>query len=591
MSKEKISIPEIIDLMVKDKNITKKTADEFIRMLISTIEDALLSGDSVKVKGLGTFKPQWNEARRSVDVNTGNEIIIPGFYRVVFAPENDLKDLINEPFAHLETILLADEEPNVKEKQTNSSENEERAAVKSDVNLSFLTTQAAEIKEILSDINALSGKKDTQEPKEIDKEDTELSAINSEVIADNEDVYEEEDDWNVEEENEDNLTVEDDEDEPKTPVSQQEDESDEPEEDEFIENDDFDIVRDVFVLYHSENAETEEKTVGEGIVQIQEEDNQILIPQKEEEILLAETMPEATDESLHEVVEEIISDSEEVPVYTDAEDEDVQLSSVTEEISSEETPAPDNIEEDSDENIEEKIEPISVNNDVVSDDYLDEDKKTETETASSLSQESHLEEDSKKKNILAVSLIIGSLLILGLGAFFLSPYITRSMKEKKNQERLEYIADSLENIKRVQFIRDSVIPNLRSDSLGSTKISEKPADSIKRERKIETDIPSTSAPAPVNNRNIYSTPRTYKEVLATEKMVVGSQLTKFARQYYGHPNFWVYIYEANKDKISDPNNVPAGIDVKIPKMDSRLVDPQNKESMNYALTLQSQYLK
>ena len=74
-------------------------------------------------------------------------------------------------------------------------------------------------------------------------------------------------------------------------------------------------------------------------------------------------------------------------------------------------------------------------------------------------------------------------------------------------------------------------------------------------------------------------------------MVAGSQLTKFARQYYGHPHFWVYIYEANRDVIKDPNNVPLGISVKIPKLDARLVDPKRKESLNFALKLQAEYLK
>ncbi len=52
MSKEKISMQEIVDLMVEHRNMTRKSAEEFVRQLLSTIEDALLEGDSVKISGI-----------------------------------------------------------------------------------------------------------------------------------------------------------------------------------------------------------------------------------------------------------------------------------------------------------------------------------------------------------------------------------------------------------------------------------------------------------------------------------------------------------------------------------------------------------
>ena len=58
MSKEKLSVQELIELMTTGRTVSKKTVDEFIRVLFSTIEDAMVNGDSVKIKGLGTFKSQ-----------------------------------------------------------------------------------------------------------------------------------------------------------------------------------------------------------------------------------------------------------------------------------------------------------------------------------------------------------------------------------------------------------------------------------------------------------------------------------------------------------------------------------------------------
>ena len=512
MSKEKITIPEIIDLMVKDKTITKKKADEFIRILISTIEDALLSGDSVKVKGLGTFKPQWNEARRSVDVNTGNEIIIPGFYRVVFAPENDLKESINEPFAHLESVTL----PKDEEARNETGDSEEQPVKKSDVNLSFLSTQATEIKEILSDIGAFSVK-------------------NTEPVTDDDDTYEEEEDvyeatTRVIPEAEQEIAMESYSDEIGAGVQSQD-------------NDDFDIIRDVSKLYYGESTETDDKSVPGK-----------LSADYEEIALEAEIISEVEKEDTDNAYLSSSSGSEEAAVIEASTDNVVVEEGYSELVG------------DLDDKTGRKMEHPESSNEVTS-------------------GESDLqpEEKNSKRTILRTSMLIGTLVVIGVGVLLFSPSISRSIKEKKNQEKIDYIADSLENIKKVQFIADSVRYNLRGDTLVLSETLAQSGDPLNPE---ENPHGATST---VND--IYSNPRLYTEVLATERMVAGSQLTKFARQYYGHSNFWVYIYEANKDKISDPDNVPAGIDVKIPKMDSVLVNPRNKESINYALKLQSEYLK
>ncbi|MBP8904045.1 MAG: HU family DNA-binding protein, partial [Paludibacteraceae bacterium] len=64
MSNTKLSAGEIVELMIKDRMISKKSAEEFVKVFFSVIEDALIDGETVKIKGLGTFKSQWNEARK-----------------------------------------------------------------------------------------------------------------------------------------------------------------------------------------------------------------------------------------------------------------------------------------------------------------------------------------------------------------------------------------------------------------------------------------------------------------------------------------------------------------------------------------------
>ena len=69
-----------------------------------------MSKDSVRIKDWGTFKLQWNAPRKSVDVNTGEDIIIDGYYRVAFTPDAELRDLANEPYAHLEAVVIDEAE-------------------------------------------------------------------------------------------------------------------------------------------------------------------------------------------------------------------------------------------------------------------------------------------------------------------------------------------------------------------------------------------------------------------------------------------------------------------------------------------------
>jgi len=67
MIKDKISSQEIIDLVASKASVSKRAAEEFLKMMISSIEDALYAGEQVKIKNFGTFKLQWNEPRKSVE--------------------------------------------------------------------------------------------------------------------------------------------------------------------------------------------------------------------------------------------------------------------------------------------------------------------------------------------------------------------------------------------------------------------------------------------------------------------------------------------------------------------------------------------
>mgnify|MGYP000757295775 FL=1 len=106
---EKITLQELVELFARKCQWNEADAELFVKEFLALIEEALARDKYVKVKGLGTFKLINIEARKSVDVNTGEAIEIKGHTRVSFIPEAGLRDQINKPFAHFQSVLLKDE--------------------------------------------------------------------------------------------------------------------------------------------------------------------------------------------------------------------------------------------------------------------------------------------------------------------------------------------------------------------------------------------------------------------------------------------------------------------------------------------------
>lgn len=103
---EKVNIQNLIELLVEKHRIIPKEAEEFVKTFFAVIEEGLEQDKYVKIKGLGTFKLIGVESRGSIDVNTGERIEIQGHTKVSFTPDSALKELINRPFGHFETVIL-----------------------------------------------------------------------------------------------------------------------------------------------------------------------------------------------------------------------------------------------------------------------------------------------------------------------------------------------------------------------------------------------------------------------------------------------------------------------------------------------------
>jgi len=106
---ERINLQDLSALLSEKTAITKKDAETFLREYFDLLNEELLNSGTIKIKDLGTFKLLQVEDRESVDVTTGERVLIPAHYKVVFTPDKKLAETVNEPFSFFETIEIEDD--------------------------------------------------------------------------------------------------------------------------------------------------------------------------------------------------------------------------------------------------------------------------------------------------------------------------------------------------------------------------------------------------------------------------------------------------------------------------------------------------
>ena len=104
----KITIQELAAALMERNNLNKKEATSFVSAIFDVIQQALETEKIVKIKGLGTFKIIDVDDRESVNVNTGERVLIEGHGKITFIPDPIIKELVNKPFSQFETVVLND---------------------------------------------------------------------------------------------------------------------------------------------------------------------------------------------------------------------------------------------------------------------------------------------------------------------------------------------------------------------------------------------------------------------------------------------------------------------------------------------------
>ena len=105
----KVGNKELAHVLIETYGLTRSAAEQFVSEMFQVLMAGLRDDKQVKIKARGTFKVTSVAARRSIDINTGDPIVIEGRDKISFVPDVSLRDEVNRPFSQFETVVLNDE--------------------------------------------------------------------------------------------------------------------------------------------------------------------------------------------------------------------------------------------------------------------------------------------------------------------------------------------------------------------------------------------------------------------------------------------------------------------------------------------------
>ena len=103
---DKFTITELAEVLIRKNGLSENEAQAFVAAIFDIVKEGLDTDKIVKVKGFGTFKIIEVDPRESVNVNTGERVLIDGHQKITFTPDSVMKELVNRPFSQFETVIL-----------------------------------------------------------------------------------------------------------------------------------------------------------------------------------------------------------------------------------------------------------------------------------------------------------------------------------------------------------------------------------------------------------------------------------------------------------------------------------------------------
>lgn len=189
-------LQDLIQGVSRRANISEQEAETFVRTVFAVVSDSLSDEKVIKIRNLGTFKLVEVDDRETVDPTTGMTTRVKGYRKVVFTPDNTLKDLINKPFSQFETVLLnestdladmergVDPEASVEDEEPEEGEGEELQEETETPDVEEKESEETELPETADaeapqteTVESPSAAEDTEETIEEDRDDMSSSSI------------------------------------------------------------------------------------------------------------------------------------------------------------------------------------------------------------------------------------------------------------------------------------------------------------------------------------------------------------------------------------------------------------------------------
>ncbi|MCD8183734.1 MAG: HU family DNA-binding protein [Bacteroides sp.] len=454
---EKLNIQDFIDLLAEKHGMSKKNADSFVKEFFQLIEEALEKDKYVKIKGLGAFKLIDVESRESVNVNTGERFEIQGYTKVSFTPEPSLRDAINKPFSHFETVVLNDNTVLEDTPVADDSEDEE-------------ASEKAETGEDIVDAEAPA--------------DTEIEpAASAEEVP--------------------------------------------------------------------EPVEKEEEAV--EVVEKSEPQKEVSALSEEEEVPVEEPLPVPDEETLEKIDEELkkAEEIEEVSdkIETEELSEETEAGEASEKVEIGEVPAKAEVEKASEE--------VSVAM------AAEAETKTEPEPVVGQPAEKKEADSSTMKYFIG---IVAFVVVLCFGAVVYLYYPDMFTSEPPMEKIADAKADTpalADSISAKDTTQSAKADTIAETLAATSKPKETPGNAqvAKSETTKEQKKPTVAEPFKAD-----SVGYTIVGTEATYTIKEGETLTRVALRFYGTKALWPYIVKHNPNVIKNPDNVPYGTTIKIPKL-------------------------
>ena len=589
MSMDEVNLKSLVDVFASKAKITKKEANAFVKAFQNIFIDALSKDKVLKITGLGSFKVTLVNERSSIDVNTGKPIKINSHYKIVFTPDSELKNIVNSPFAHLDTIIIddvvdmSDGEVNIdtlSQDLKNLSANHTVSSVppvdevKTDVQLiktdneadkvesplEKLAEQALEIKSLLADIQGLSS----------DGQDTKTDVIPNPDI-------------NSESENQPNTL----------PNSESEIYPD------TVVNSEKKITHEIEIYPDTEKDSQTETSEKESVISETENTAQEDIMSDVEIVSKPENSAEEelVSETDNITNDEIESEAEKVLQIDSAAQKEIVLDAEKKLGLERETEPKTTLEGENNPILEKEpeVEKTSECENVNNSSELKEEKNKSNSPDAEMLLAIRKEYQRKRRRRVAIILSILAIVLILASALALDFYYNGFVKQRFDTiiAMNKTSDDDVNDIDKTDKLHHDNDNNVQESVVLTNDTSVEIVDTVQYNEQDTAfdDAPDTKAETSIEQTDIFNTPRVYTRFLDTIQMPKDSRLTLISLKYYGHRDFWVYIYEANQSRIPNPNVIVPGTTLYIPKVNGALIDSSNPQAIKYARELHDKFVK